>query len=161
MTSKKKAVDTPALKSVHIAKLGFDIEVDYDNFPEKSKEFIIDYGLKQLINDSHSGINKEDVEAIQTAIQNKVAQMEEGLLGVRVISGAKNPVESFYIKALAEMSNNSQKAIKEALSKKEVSIVEYVEAHSAKDKIIAKAEELLEQSKLRATTPEIELDIEL
>ena len=41
--------------TVVVAKTGDSFEYDWDTLPEASREFVIDYGLRQYVNDGHAG----------------------------------------------------------------------------------------------------------
>lgn len=73
-----------------IHTLGRAIEIDYDALPAKSKEFIINYGLKQLLADSHVSGKTNDEKA--GLLDKKLDKLFEGTLDIRESTREGDPV---------------------------------------------------------------------
>lgn len=84
---------------VPINKLSKTVEVDFDSLPDNAKEYVITYGLKQVLNDSHSAYRmakpeeeaegtvfdnvEEFQEAVQEVIDAKVEALMDGSVTIR------------------------------------------------------------------------------
>lgn len=86
--------------TVTIGKTGAAHEIDFAALPETSQQFIITYGLKQLLNDAHASITPkaykpEDfdglsfAEAVNAAVEEKLNRLFEGTLAIR--AGTREP----------------------------------------------------------------------
>lgn len=70
--------------TVHVNKAGTSYTIDFDALPVVSKEFLVDYGLKQKLNDTVNDPKyKGDEEASQTEIERVIAALREGTITVR------------------------------------------------------------------------------
>lgn len=70
-------------------KTGATNAIDYKALPEVSQEFVIQYGLKQILNDCHSDLKQADFEtpeafkkAVDDVVADKIANLQEGKLRV-------------------------------------------------------------------------------
>lgn len=64
-----------------INTLGADHSIDWDALPQASKDFVVHYGLKQLLADSHvSGKSADEKEGL---LNKKLDKLLEGTLAIR------------------------------------------------------------------------------
>lgn len=78
-----------------IKKMGKTVEMNFDSFPQTTKDYIIHYGLKQSLNDSIAmAKTKDECEAF---LAKRIARLVNGKMGV------KDPLDKFtsYCKELA------------------------------------------------------------
>ena len=75
---------------VQIRKINAQVEVDFDALPETSKAFVIDYGLKQLLNDSVA--SKDDKLEIADTVDRKLAALVDGSVRISSTGRASNPL---------------------------------------------------------------------
>lgn len=83
---------------VLIGKVAQTVEVDFDSLPKVSQEYIINYGLKQVLNDCHASISLKAVDkagllmypdseavgrATMEAVREKLAALQSGDISIR------------------------------------------------------------------------------
>lgn len=113
------------MTQVQIAKTGQSVEVDFKALPANSQEFIINYGLRQMLNDCHSaltvkgweGTQEAFNEAVMKAVSDKLAAIASGDLSIRKAGKAEpvDPVERLALRMAREL-------IKDALAAKKLTI---------------------------------------
>lgn len=74
--------------SINVNKLNESVAVDFEALPDNAKQYVIEYGLKQIVNDSHSGI--KDKEEVKAVIERKLQALAEGNITIRR-GGSSNP----------------------------------------------------------------------
>lgn len=74
--------------------------VETGDLPQNAKDFVFEYGLKQILNDCHSAIKRADfkteeefVSAVNSAVDKKLAAIESGQLTIRKAAEPLNPLE--------------------------------------------------------------------
>lgn len=79
--------------TVQIAKTQQTLNIDFATLPEASQKYIIQYGLKQCLNDSHSAF--KDVEEAKGQVEAKLEALQNGTVTLRATSTARivDPVE--------------------------------------------------------------------
>ena len=79
-----------------VAKTGETLEYDWDTLPDTSKEFAIEYGLRQYVNDGHAGATvkayPDEAERLQVAREG-VAERDENLRTGNFARKARMPVD--------------------------------------------------------------------
>lgn len=91
-------------------KIFHTVEIDFDKLPESSKRYVIEYGLKQSLGDSHVSA-ENDSEAV-SFIEKRLAKILEGTMGTRTSSAEPaDPVE-------AEMVKMARNAVESKLREK-------------------------------------------
>ena len=75
---------------VQIRKINTQVEVDFDALPETSKCFVIDYGLKQLLNDAVA--SKDDKLEIADTVDRKLTALVDGSVRISSAGRASNPL---------------------------------------------------------------------
>ena len=85
------------MKTIKINKTGLLLETS--DFPQEAKDFIFDYGLRQILNDCHSSIKRADFETeeafaaeVNATVTAKLKALEEGKFTVRS-GGTREPVD--------------------------------------------------------------------
>ena len=79
------------MTNITIAKTGQSIEIDFAALPANSQDFIINYGLRQILNDCHSSLtikgwegDKADFDkAVMEAVEEKFGAIMSGDLTIR------------------------------------------------------------------------------
>lgn len=66
------------------------VNIDYDALPQQSKDFVINYGLKQLLADSHVAGKTPDEKA--GLLDKKLDKLLEGTLDIRTSTRGGDPV---------------------------------------------------------------------
>lgn len=81
-----------------IKKTGSVIETG--DFPEVSREFIFNYGLRQILNDCHSSVKQSDFRteaeffaAVMEAVTRKLTALEQGQITVRKSAEPTSPLD--------------------------------------------------------------------
>lgn len=92
--------------TIGIKATGDSHEIDFAALPEASRDFIVAYGLKQLLNDAH--VSEKEVDAKRALIDKKLAKLRDGTLGIREAREATDPV---YAEAI-RMAKAAYKAAK-------------------------------------------------
>lgn len=89
---------------ITIGKTGTTREVDFDAFAPNVRDYVIQYGLTQILNDAHSSVTatSEPDEtkrhaAVEAMVDKKLAAMSAGKVQARV-GGVRDPVKSRAIK---------------------------------------------------------------
>ena len=70
--------------------LGKAVEIDFDALPAGSKDFVINYGLKQLLADSH--VSGETPDEKLGLLNKKLDKLMEGTLHIRTATRDGDPV---------------------------------------------------------------------
>lgn len=97
--------------------------VETGDFPTNSREFIFNYGIRQILNDCHSSIKRADfetdeqfAEAVNGAVNAKLKALESGDLTIRRASSEPvDPVERVALRM-------SKEAIRGALKKAGITV---------------------------------------
>ena len=78
------------METIIINKTGESVAVGFDGLPEVSKAFVINYGLRRILNDYHSSVQAKDYpeladfhKAVMEAVRGKLAALESGQLTTR------------------------------------------------------------------------------
>lgn len=116
------------INSIHIGKLDVAVDVDFSSLPEISKAFIIEYGLKQYLNDAHAGIKREEKDdegielfssdaefhkAVTDSVAERISNLSAGVFNSRV-GGIRDPFKA-ECKSIAEsMLSKEQRKLKGA-----------------------------------------------
>lgn len=85
--------------TINISKIGQTREVDFDKLPEASQNFIIGYGLQQVLNDCHASIQRKDYDseeefgkAVSDRVETKLDALHAGKITIRA-AGTREPVD--------------------------------------------------------------------
>lgn len=99
--------------SIRVAKLDRDFAIDFDALPANAQAFIIEYGLRQKLNDAISALNME-AEGAQADGVAKVTSVIEALQNgeIRLMGGREGDPIKAEAKRLATVAVNA--AIKAA-----------------------------------------------
>lgn len=103
--------------------------IDFDRLPATSRDFIIAYGLKQLLNDAH--VSEKDVGAKRGLIEKKLDKLWNGTLGIREAREATDPV---YAEAI-RMAKAAYKAAKKEPTE------DQLDEYARNEKVLAVAKE--------------------
>lgn len=78
--AKKKNINLTVnpIVEVAITKAKKTLEVNLENIPQKGLEYIIQYGLKQCLNDAHSQVKAGDTDNAMKAAKAKLAKIIAG-----------------------------------------------------------------------------------
>jgi hypothetical protein len=127
----KKETDT--MTTIIINKTGRSVDINESDIPTNAKEFIFNYGLRQMLNDCHSSLVAKDWDtekdgdyatAVNKVVDAKIAQILAGDLTTR--RGSSEPIDPVERMAL----RIAREAVKNALkSKKGLSIKAYEAAN--------------------------------
>lgn len=69
------------IHSIRIGKLNHDVAINDEKMPMQSKDFVFNYGLKQLLNDSF--VSGETDEERHNLLERKVEKLYAGTLSIR------------------------------------------------------------------------------
>lgn len=106
------ATDESIIYEIHVAKLQKDIAVNTATMTPATKSFIFNHGLKQLINDSHSG--EKDLEKVEQKVMAKIANLHNNLLSARASGDdSHGVVKKVTYDWLVKSTGNSKKALEE------------------------------------------------
>ena len=135
--------------NIAVSKAQENYAVDFTALPQASQDFIINYGLRQYLNDAVAGIKPDQTAEAQTAVANRMQQLTSGTVGVRAVA-EKNPVK-------AEAKREVLRALKAKGIKADTveNLDEIVTNHATKHE--ARLKKIVE---LRNTATDVELDIE-
>ena len=159
--------------SIYISKADKVLSVDFDSLPEVSKRFIIEYGLKQKLNDAGSSATVKDLgpnEAAKQAFALAEASLQaltSGQISVRVAKPQESLEEREYKKLLRSMLKKAfpqeQEALMESGGVEALAALHKVESPrmEAALRTKAKANAEIEQKKreLSALASTIDLDL--
>ena len=107
--------------SIYISKADKVLSVDFDSLPEVSKRFIIEYGLKQKLNDAGSSATVKELgpnEAAKQAFALAEASLQalaSGQISVRIAKPQESLEEREYKKLLRSMLKKAFPQEQEAL----------------------------------------------
>ena len=76
--------------NIFIKKLDKTLEIDFDTLPEATKSYVINYGLKQTLNDSIAGATKAEAEGLLAA---RLDALLAGTCGQRAVGGGIGELE--------------------------------------------------------------------
>lgn len=107
--------------NININKTGQSVEVSFDELPQTSQDFIVTYGLRQILNDCHSslvrakfeGTDEQFAEAVMDAVEEKLGALLSGDITTRK-AGARLPADPL----MAEAVKIAREEVKKALAKK-------------------------------------------
>ena len=81
---------------IFIAKAKRSITVDYDALPDVSKDYVINYGLRQALNDAAASVASDDTEVVEKTlalVDKRLSRILNGTVNVRDSFGREaNPV---------------------------------------------------------------------
>lgn len=126
---------------IKIAKINRSESIDFDALPQKSKDFVVNYGLKQLLNDSI--VSGESDEERNGLLDKKLDKLLEGTLDIRESTRETDPLAK-EITRLAE-DQTAKHFAKQGVKKSKVASADWtivVNKYRAHPAIIAKATEL-------------------
>jgi len=87
------------MHTIRVAKIARDVQLDFDALPESSKLFVVNYGLKQLLNDAI--VSGETDDERNGLLDKKLDKLREGTMSVRDSSGRSGDPLARQITALA------------------------------------------------------------
>ena len=154
---------------ISIQKIGQSVDVDFQALPQLSQEFIINYGLRQILNDCHSSITLkskaeyQDDHAIfaadvMNAVNAKLAAIVAGDLTTRRGSGQPaDPVEREALKIAREELTAAVKAKGKRIKQIE-NFDELVKAHAEKneERLMKEARARIKASATKAEAVDLE-----
>lgn len=147
---------TYGIFSAAIGKTGHKVEIDFESLPEQSQRYLIEYGLKQSMNDCRSG--EPDAKKAIDLVERKLAALVSGSLRIVGRTGmddvATEIVAMFAPVAFPKLGTTKAKEVTKI---KEVGFdqwfIDLCEKHSLdSDAITAKAEENIEARKLQVAS---------
>ena len=124
--------------NILIKKVQETVEVDFDNLPEISKQYLIEYGLKQRLNDCHSSLTLKDgakAEDIMQAVHDCLAGLQAGTIRkMREASSNafENMVQRVILETLRGMGTKSAGVLKTLKA-----VEAFVEKHGQEKVILA------------------------
>ena len=144
--------------NISVAKAQQSYAVDFENLPAASQVFVINYGLRQYINDSVAGIKPDDTQGACEAVLNRLAQLDSGTVGIRA-TVERNPVKAEAMKLAGDK-------VKTALRAKGIKVNDLAEGvfKANAEKVYAKYEaELTAKAKeiLAIRSADSKVDVEL
>lgn len=164
-------------QTIEIRKLNSTVEVDFHKLPETAQAFIINYGLKQVLNDAHSQVvwkrndgtmvyGEDTAEAqeqyakdVMSAIDEKLEALQSGQITTRKAGTPKivNPIEREAYRLVSVIILDAIKV--QGLNKKQVEnfndlVTSHLEAN--KDEFFKQAKANL---KARENAPVVEIDL--
>lgn len=99
--------------SIRVAKLDRDFTVDFDNLPENAQSFLIEYGIRQKLNDAISGLDMNKPNAEADGVEKINAVIAALVAGeIRLMGGREGDPVKAEAKRLATVAVNA--AIKAA-----------------------------------------------
>lgn len=138
------------MTNILISKANQTLEVDWDAMPDNAKAFIIEYGLKQKLNDATSSIKKDEENAAALALaasENVLEALMKGNITVRsgkssmtleercLQKAIRTVFKKFVGENLKQLEDDSNEALLEKLTKKlgkdEATILAACEKHAA------------------------------
>jgi len=134
---------------ISVSKAQQSYNIAWDSLPPASRDFIINYGLRQYLNDSVAGVKPDQTIEAQKAVNARMEALRLGTVGVRA-TVERNPIK-------AEAKREVLKALRlkkikpENVENLEEIISRHAEKHAGRlEKIVA----------LRNASAEVELTIE-
>ena len=130
------------MHTITISKVNRKVDVDFDALPEKSKAFVINYGLKQLLNDSI--VSGESDDERNGLLDKKLDKLLEGTLDIRESTRETDPLAK-EITRLAE-DQTAKHFAKQGVKKSKVASADWttvLNKYRAHPTIIAKAQEMV------------------
>jgi len=98
---------------IYIPKNETTHNVDVDKLPDVSKDFIFEYGMRQLLNDCHSQIKKDEEGAsdlVNGAVEAKLENLYNGIIK-RVRTGVSvNPIEKAFTQEVFAIIRSATKS---------------------------------------------------
>ena len=85
--------------TTYIRKAGESVTIDFDELAPNVQTFIIEYGLRQKLNDAHSQVDKDDKAAVMTAVNRVVDAFKSG----RIPSGGGSSLDPVEVAARAQL----------------------------------------------------------
>lgn len=142
---------------VYVPKLKKSVEVDFDSFTQGVQSAVIEYGLKQKLNDCISG--EKDPEKMESTVAAMIDQLASG---VWAASGGGRPADELTKETLATLVRAYRKAGVKAGDARDhaAAIREAVESGSADDATLVawdKAQKAAKKVLAARTEPELDL----
>lgn len=159
------------MQKVSIKKLEQSVDVDFEALPDVSRNFIINYGLKQVLNDAHSScvwkakdgslpyVEESDGDtskasnswkaAVLAAVQVKIAALESGDISTRKAAVPDRPETAVIVDWLSYDKNVTKKAVRAAI--KEHGLQMFLEAYG-EDKVAKEVKARAKRIELDDTT---------
>jgi hypothetical protein len=102
------------MHTINVNKIARSVEIDFDALPEASKAFVVNYGLKQLLNDSI--VSGEDDGERNGLLDKKLDKLREGTLDIRESNRETNPLAREVTRRaeLATVSHFAKKGLKKS-----------------------------------------------
>jgi hypothetical protein len=153
------------MTSISINKIGVAVDVDFGALPEVSQQFIINYGLRQVLNDAHASIQLRDFpegegfkDAVENAVNTRLGALVSGDLTTKRGGGLPvDPVQREVIRMAREEVRAAIKAQGRKLSTIE-NLDDIIAAHAEKA-----SERLVKEAKKRlaviASAPAPDVDL--
>lgn len=88
--------------SINISKADTLLQVNWDAMPENAKAHIIEYGLRQKLNDAGSQFKKDEEGCADKALNAAEAVLEALMAGQVTIRKAATKVDAFHLNAAKE-----------------------------------------------------------
>lgn len=88
--------------NVLIKKTEQKVNVDFDKLPEHVQQYIIEYGIKQRLNDCHSQIPKGDDTAVMEAVNKVIDDWNQGIVRAARGGSGQTALEKMVHKILLE-----------------------------------------------------------
>lgn len=124
-------------QSIHVSKANQSFDIDFAALPEASQAFVINYGLRQLLNDSVASVSTKNFpeasaeELVETAVDTvtgKIQALLDGTIGIRATT-ERDPLKVI----MRQIANDMLSGALRAAGKKKKDI-----AKEALDSAIAK-----------------------
>jgi hypothetical protein len=109
--------------TVPISKIGDSVDFDWDSLPEASRDYVVMYGFKKSINDTHASVTRDKYdsgEAYLAAVHEKVDERIEQIRSGNVpgTRAAADPHAQKARKLAKELSDSELEAALEWIMKK-------------------------------------------
>lgn len=123
--------------TIGIGKTGKSQEVDFGAMNEDVRDYVIAYGLKQILNDCHASVQRKDFDeqgefilAVEEAVNDKLAALASGKISIRTGTARESidPVTKIVMRMAKEIILGAIKA--KGLKQKDI-------AKESMDKLIA------------------------
>jgi hypothetical protein len=147
--------------NITVSKTNQQFNIDFEALPKASQDYVIQYGLKQCLNDCHSAF--KDVDHAKAQVEMKVEALRSGTVSLRAIGERIDPVTKAVndrlITLVATAAKMTRKNLIAKLKASGQSIREYVAKQNGGEAMIAKFTKEEEASRKKLAAVEFDVDL--
>lgn len=147
--------------TIRIAKTNQTLEIDFKTLPEATKQYVIQYGLKQCLNDAHSAF--KDVAEAKGQVEAKLEALQNGSVTLRATAERVDPivkeVNEKLINLVVQSAKIRRKDLLASLKVKGLTIRDFIMKQNGGEATIAKFTKEAEAARKKLASFDFEIDV--